>query len=193
MLVHAIAAVAASALTLVSGSSTSNFSITASNVELTTRADWCTSQTNVCTEVCSSSSAKSNTCSPDDLTYNCTCTDGTDPDMNEYLDSLPYYICEEAADECIKANVGDSTGQSNCTKSIRDNCGTKTAGASTATTTSAASSSGTGTAATGSATSSAKTTTATTSSSTAGAMPTSIQFIGNGAAAVAVGLFAYML
>ncbi|KAI1866531.1 hypothetical protein JX265_007832 [Neoarthrinium moseri] len=187
MFSHQVAVVALSALALVSAGN-STFSINPSAVPLSTRAAWCTSETNVCTAVCNNSPSEIS-CDPATLDYECSCNDGTTPDMNEYKESLPFHICQEAFTECITQTVGNAAGQRNCTTSISDKCGTKNAtdsSASTPSTTTAASSSGTATAA-----SSSKA--ATSSTSKAGAMPTNIQHIGNGAAAVAVGLLAYML
>ncbi|KAK6197269.1 hypothetical protein LQW54_010788 [Pestalotiopsis sp. IQ-011] len=180
MFVTKVAVAALSALTLVSAGN-STFSIDPDSVTLATRATWCTSEKNVCGQICSTSA---NTCDVDTLDYTCTCTDGSSPDLNEYTDSMPYHICETAFANCISANAGDATGQENCTTTISDECGTKVAG-STTTTSAASSSSGTGTA------TAASTASATSSSSTAGAMPTGIQHLPNGAIAVAAGFLAY--
>lgn len=107
---------------------------------------------------------------------------------------MAQYTCEEAYKECNTANVGNAKGQANCTTTIQDNCGSldpASYSASGSATTSSASSASSGTA---SATSgSASATGASTSTSTAGAVPTHLQHIGTGAAAAALGLFAYML
>lgn len=94
-------------------------------------------------------------------------------------------MCQWTFDQCNSANVGNALGQANCTKSIFNKCGTLDPNNVTfpATTTSAGSS--------GSASASAKSS-ATTSSHKAAA-PTNVQHYGNGAAAVAIGLFAYLL
>ncbi|KAK9776882.1 putative Extracellular membrane protein CFEM domain-containing protein [Seiridium cardinale] len=187
MFTRKVVAVALSALTVVSASN-STFSIDPNSVTLSQRAAWCTSEINVCGQLCDYSA---NNCDPATLDYTCTCTSGTSPDMNEYQDSLPYYICTQAFDNCISANVGSQTGQANCTTTIKDQCGTKLASDSSSSTTSAASSTGT---ATGTATAASSSGTATSSStSKAGAMPTGVQHLGNGAVAVAVGLLAYAL
>ncbi|ETS86508.1 hypothetical protein PFICI_00336 [Pestalotiopsis fici W106-1] len=184
MFVTKVAVAALSALTVVSAGN-STFSIDVDSVTLATKASWCTSEKNVCGEICSTSE---NSCEPSTLDFSCVCTDGTEPDMNEYQNSVPYYICETAFANCIAANTDSASGQKNCTTTIADECGTKVAGSSSTTTTAAASSSGTGTAATA-----ASSSVSSSSTSQAGAMPTGIQHLPNGAIAVAAGLLAMAL
>ncbi|ORY66043.1 uncharacterized protein BCR38DRAFT_483701 [Pseudomassariella vexata] len=185
MIGRTITVITLSALTV---SATTNFTIDPTEVALSTRAAWCQSEINVCNQVCSDA-ASTNACDPELLTYDCTCTDGTTPDVSEYRLSLPFYICQQAQTDCVNENAGNLEGLENCTTTIQDNCGTKNASdATTASTTSSASSSAT---ATGGAATSATSATAS-ATSTAGAMP-NIQHLGHGAAAVAFGLFAYML
>ncbi|KAM0806664.1 hypothetical protein AB5N19_07001 [Seiridium cardinale] len=121
----------ASATIVSAGSST--FTIDPSSVSLSQRATWCTSEINVCGDVCT---ASQNSCDPSTLDYDCACSDGTTPDMNEYVNSLPYFICEQAYENCITDNAGNAAGQGNCTTSIKDKCGTKNATDPTTSTTS---------------------------------------------------------
>ncbi|KAH6646154.1 hypothetical protein BKA67DRAFT_95590 [Truncatella angustata] len=187
MFVQKVAIVAMSALTVVSAGN-STFTIDPNSVTLSLRASWCTSERNACTQICGN--APDNDCDVNTLSYSCTCDDGTSPDMNEYANSLPFYICQQAFTNCIAANVGSATGQANCTTSIQDNCGTKNASSAATTTSSAASTSSTGTATGTAATNSGSATS--TSSSAGGSMPTGIQHLSNGAIAVA-GLLAFAL
>ncbi|KAF7515287.1 hypothetical protein G7054_g14654 [Neopestalotiopsis clavispora] len=192
-----VAVAALSVLTVVSAGN-STFSIDVDSVTLSTRATrystnkltnthlfisaaWCTSEKNVCGQICSTSE---NSCEPTTLDYSCTCSDGTEPDMNEYQDSLPY----QAFSDCISENTGSASGQKNCTTTISDECGTKVAGSSSTTTTAAASSSSGTSAATA-----ASSSVSSSSTSQAGAMPTGIQHLPNGAIAVAAGLLAMAL
>lgn len=182
MFARNIGIVALSALSLVSAA---NFTIDPTEVSLSTRAAWCRGQTNVCDELCGGI-AKKNTCDDTDLSFTCTCNNGTAPGLEYYSDSMPTHICEQAFADCNLANVGNAQGQANCTTSIQDKCGKLNAANATT-------DSGSSSTTTTSASASAKTTTPSTSSSTAAAVPTSIQHLGNGAAAVAAGLFALML
>ncbi|KAJ9134025.1 hypothetical protein NKR23_g10410 [Pleurostoma richardsiae] len=189
-----IAAVALSALTLVAAQ---NFTIDPNEVTLSTRASWCQGETSVCNTLCDSEPT-ANSCDPNTLDYSCTCQNGSAPGLEYYLQSLPTFICQQAFADCISANTGSAQGQSNCTTTIGDKCGTLDASNYTApaASSSAAASSTSSAAATSTAAASATAasgTAAASSSSTAAAAPTNVQHIGNGAAAVAIGLFAYLL
>jgi hypothetical protein len=118
-----IAVVALSALGVVSAQS-QNFTISPDSVEIATRASWCTAQQNNCDTICGAASA--NSCDPGTLDYKCTCAGGTTPDLAEYKNTMPFYICQEAADQCNLQKVGDKSGQDACTANIRDKCGKKT-------------------------------------------------------------------
>jgi len=100
--------------------------------------------------------------------------------------SIPtQFICNEAFKECIDSHTGDATAQSNCTKSIHDQCGTLDPNKANVGGSSTASSSGTPS-------SSGKAGSPTTTSAHAAA-PTNMQAYGSGAALAAMGLFAYLL
>ncbi|KAI5921710.1 hypothetical protein F4810DRAFT_712328 [Camillea tinctor] len=185
--------VALSALNLVSAQSTSNstFKISdPSSISLSLRVSWCQGQTDSCGTLCGT--AITNDCSTTDLNFDCVCQGGNEPDMNPYMNTMPWYVCTELRDECITANENNAAGQRNCTTSIGDKCGTENVAdhagegsVSSSTTTSATS---TATAAASSAASSSSTANAAPAMATA-----NIHYLGNGAAAVAVGLLAYAL
>jgi hypothetical protein len=84
------------------------------------------------------------------LTYNCLCSNGSAPDLADYVDSMPQRICTKSYDLCIAAHPNDQLGQDGCTNNIRAKCGTLsiqnfTAAASTSSSASAsATASGTG-------------------------------------------------
>ncbi|KAK2768753.1 hypothetical protein FQN54_000609 [Arachnomyces sp. PD_36] len=85
---------------------------------------WCIGQQNACPQVCGGDFSK-NECSTETFTFTCECGDGTTPDMTEYKDTLPYYICEATFAQCIEANASDADAQETC-KENRD-CGSKDA------------------------------------------------------------------
>ncbi|KAI0600133.1 hypothetical protein F4775DRAFT_92185 [Biscogniauxia sp. FL1348] len=185
--------VAFSAFNLVSAQSDSNSTFKISDpttIALSTRVTWCQGQTDSCSTLCGT--AITNDCSTTDLNFDCVCQGGNEPDMNPYMNTMPWYVCTELQDECITANENDAAGQKNCTTSIGDKCGTENVAdhagegsVSTSSTTSAASSATAAASSTASASSSAN---------AAPAMPTAnIHYLGNGAAAVAMGLLAYAL
>ncbi|KJR85223.1 uncharacterized protein SPSK_09608 [Sporothrix schenckii 1099-18] len=170
-----------------------NFTIDPSAVPLTQRSNWCSAQGNTCSTLCDGN-PKANSCDPNLLTFNCLCQNGTAPGLEYYTQTLPTFICQEAYSECNAANVGNAQGQKNCTTSIQDQCGSLNPDNYTAV---AASSSAPATSATATdkgASASATNTPAPSSTKSAnGAMPTAVGHLGNGAAAVALGLFAYLL
>ncbi|KAF6830165.1 pci domain-containing protein [Colletotrichum musicola] len=172
----------------------SNTDINVGAVSLNTRAGWCQGERNTCQILCDGTTA--NDCDPNTLSYACTCKNGTAPGLEYYDQTLPSFICVQAFEDCITANVGDARGQSNCTDTIKSQCGTidpqaefaaTTSTSATATPTGGAANTNTGDA-------SQATQTPASSSSSAYAAPTAIPArYGNAAAVAAIGLFAYMI
>jgi hypothetical protein len=64
-------------------------------------------------------------CAQTTLTYNCLCSNGSAPtELPNYIDSMPYRICQKSYDLCIQAHPNDQLGQDGCTNNIRAKCGT---------------------------------------------------------------------
>ncbi|GAP83376.1 putative pci domain-containing protein [Rosellinia necatrix] len=191
MFADQIALLALSSLTLVSAQANSNstFKIDPSTVEPLQQSMWCGAQQDSCNTLCGT--AIVNNCTPETLDFMCECTGGNVPDMNLYLNTIPWFVCDKLQTDCTVAHEGDAAGQKNCTATYKDNCGTenvqdhKGEGAASATTSASTSAGPEPT---------TSTTPETTSSSAGAAAATAhIQHIGNGAAAVALGLLAYAL
>ncbi|KAJ5156587.1 hypothetical protein N7492_009390 [Penicillium capsulatum] len=94
----------ASVATLVSSQSTA--SINPNSVDLGTRQAWCQSQTSSCPLLClqipgASGSPTTNTCSPQTLAYQCICSNQASPNASEYSQTMAYYICTEANNQCV--------------------------------------------------------------------------------------------
>ncbi|KAI1420372.1 hypothetical protein F5Y12DRAFT_131485 [Xylaria sp. FL1777] len=193
MFADRVALLALSTLSLVSAQANSNstFTINPSEVTPLEQSNWCTAQENSCTTLCGT--VLQNSCEPNTLDFLCECEGETYPDMNKFKNTIPWFVCTQLQSDCTAQNAGNAAGQKNCTATYGDKCGTedvndhKGEGAATTTTTTTSSSTSIA----------AQTTTAAPSSSTsegAAAIPTAhIQHIGNGAAAVALGLLAYAL
>ncbi|RYO90941.1 hypothetical protein DL764_008351 [Monosporascus ibericus] len=190
-----IAFAALTALSLVSAQAQSNSTFTLPNpseVDPGLRANWCRSQRTACDNLCQQVTA--NDCDIETLDFSCVCSNGESPDFNEYRDTIPFFVCNQLFEDCIEDNPDDARAQANCTTTYDDNCGTEdsadAAQIDAQTSTSSPTSSATAPPETSSTGSAEATTT-----SDSGAMPTNmpIQHIGNGVAAVAVGVFAYML
>ncbi|KAI1397653.1 hypothetical protein F4819DRAFT_74488 [Hypoxylon fuscum] len=188
--IHA-AVVAFSALTLVAAQANSNstFKIDPSQVDISDRVAWCQGEQDSCGTLCGA--VVNNDCLIDSLDFTCVCQGGSEPDMNLYMNTMPWFVCERLQSDCITSTENNAAGQKNCTSTFGDKCGTEAVadhageGASSGSSSSSATPSGTATAGSSSA--------ASTSSSQAAAVPTNVQYLGNGAAAVALGVFAYML
>ncbi|KAI0547477.1 hypothetical protein F4679DRAFT_586527 [Xylaria curta] len=192
MFVGQVALLALSTLTLVSAQANSNstFKIDPSQVDPLMRSTWCGGQQDSCNTLCGS--VVVNNCDTDTLDFECECAGNSFPDLNKFMNTIPWYVCEQLQANCITANENNAAGQKNCTTTFQDNCGTESVqdhkgeGAATTTTSSSTSAASQPTATTAGPQSS--------SSSAAASAPTAyVHHIGNGAAAVALGLLAYAL
>ncbi|KAJ5247051.1 hypothetical protein N7468_002034 [Penicillium chermesinum] len=96
---------------------------------------WCLGQRNVCPDICNGGT-KQNSCDPSTLQYSCVCSDGSVPDVSQYQQTVPFYVCEANYGQCIDAHPNDAQGQEACKEA--KHCGTKNA---TATDTSSSSAS----------------------------------------------------
>lgn len=73
------------------------------------------------------------------LKFSCICSDGTVPDVSQYVETVPFYVCEANYGQCINAHPNDAEGQRACKAAAT--CGSKNATAedTTSSTTTAAS------------------------------------------------------
>ncbi|KAI0203952.1 hypothetical protein F4808DRAFT_416386 [Astrocystis sublimbata] len=191
MFADRVALLALSAFTLVSAQANSNstWTVDPESVDPLMKSQWCGSQSNVCNTLCGT--ALVNNCDTDSLDFKCECAGNGYPDMNKFMNTVPWFVCTKLNDDCITKNENNANGQKNCTATFHDKCGTENAqdhkgeGAVSVTTSSSSSASATPTPTTEPETS---------SSQGAAAAPTAfVAHVGNGAAAVALGLLAYAL
>lgn len=88
---------------------------------------WCQQQTTQCPLIClqgkdvSSDAPTSNTCDPEALAYSCICSNGKSPNMTEYSQTLPYFVCTEWGTQCVNGCGQDSTCQTACR--VKHPCG----------------------------------------------------------------------
>ncbi|PLN82877.1 hypothetical protein BDW42DRAFT_192693 [Aspergillus taichungensis] len=90
-----------------------------SSVDISTREQWCLSQTSSCPLLClqypkSTSEPTSNTCDSDTLSYTCVCDNGKSPNASEYSQTIPYFICTEENNQCVDKCNGNSKCQASC-------------------------------------------------------------------------------
>lgn len=173
----------------------STFQIDPSEVELSTRAQWCTAQSNTCGTLCDGN-PEENDCQVETLQYACTCQNGSAPGLQYYTQTMDTFVCQQAFTDCNNANVGNANGQKNCTTSIQDNCGTldpadySAAPSSTGDSGSSETASST---ASGTASSTAESSAGASSEPSTAAAATNIQNLGTGALAAGMGILAYLL
>lgn len=55
-----------------------------------------------------------NSCDSDALTYSCECGDGLRPNVTQFTQTLPYFICTEWGNQCVTNCNGDNTCASAC-------------------------------------------------------------------------------
>ncbi|EFE44505.1 conserved hypothetical protein [Trichophyton verrucosum HKI 0517] len=99
------------------------------------KANWCEAEANTCNDVCGSYLI--NRCDPvklysllflyfysrvSTLEFSCQCQNGTVPQIDQYKNSLPWFICQATFSQCIKAHPDDADGQQVC-KDNQEKCG----------------------------------------------------------------------
>jgi len=180
--------VALSALGLAAAQSSNNFTVDPNTVDPTTRTEWCNAEFNTCGILCGGKT-KANSCTPNDLKFVCTCTNGSAPGLEYYIQSMPTLLCEQSFKDCIAKTVGNSQDQGKCTTDIKNKCGTLDPAKAQVGGGSSPSSSSSAAAPTGS-TSGTANAAPSSPTSVAGAVPT---MVGNGLAAIAAGVLAAAL
>ncbi|EGD96128.1 hypothetical protein TESG_03585 [Trichophyton tonsurans CBS 112818] len=89
------------------------------DVDEATRQQWCLAQQTSCPLIClqlpgTSETPAANDCDADTLTFDCTCSNGKTPNATEYSQTIPYFICTESNNLCVKNCNGDHACQSAC-------------------------------------------------------------------------------
>lgn len=175
-----------------------DMTIDPNTVDLATRSSWCGAQQNTCDALCKDDTNE-NKCTENDLKWECTCSSNSStPGLQYYTQTMPTFICQELFSQCISQNTGSQSGQRECTSKIDDKCAkqnppkdvvsddnddtTSTASDTATTSATRASSAATGT---------AESVTSTTSDGFAA--PTMAPAGRGAAAAVALGMLAYLI
>ncbi|EDN09241.1 predicted protein [Histoplasma mississippiense (nom. inval.)] len=73
------------------------------------KLSWCDAQLAACPKVCKSF-ASVNKCDANDLSFTCTCGDGSTPDLTKYMNTIPYFICTATYGQCVKSHPDDLSG-----------------------------------------------------------------------------------
>ncbi|KAI9886211.1 MAG: endoplasmic oxidoreductin-1 [Watsoniomyces obsoletus] len=83
------------------------------------RDTWCRNQKSACPLLCSqlpgnSAATRMNDCDPATLAHSCVCRNGQTINGTEYSETIPYYVCSEANNQCVTRCAGNSACQSSC-------------------------------------------------------------------------------
>ncbi|KAK3114024.1 hypothetical protein LTR53_008063 [Teratosphaeriaceae sp. CCFEE 6253] len=101
-------------LPLAAAQTDGQYTINPANVANTTRAYWCSNQQAqcplICLQVANDASTNQNDCDPALLTYACICGNGLSPNISEYSQTLPFFLCQEWGNECV-SNCGPTNNQ----------------------------------------------------------------------------------
>ncbi|KAM0563998.1 hypothetical protein ACHAPJ_000206 [Fusarium lateritium] len=195
----AMAFSAVSAQTVKSYKSSLDMTIDTGSVDPATLSGWCTAQENTCDILCGDDTEKNN-CIDDTLKWECTCTSNSSaPGLQYYTQTVPTFICETLFSQCITQYAGNSDGQKQCKSKIKALCAEQNPpknaaksdddddATSTASDTATASATESSSGATGTAES------VTSTSSDGFAAPTMAPAGKGAAAAIALGMLAYMI
>lgn len=96
------------------------YTIDPDSVSQSDRTYWCDQQTAMCPLIClqqpgvTSMTTESNDCDADTLTYNCVCENGITPNITQYSQTLPFFICQTWGNQCVAACNGASSCQDAC-------------------------------------------------------------------------------
>ncbi|KAK5737426.1 hypothetical protein LTR17_006653 [Elasticomyces elasticus] len=77
------------------------------------RLAWCRSQQISCPQLCGGV-AQPNTCDSNTLNYTCTCTNGNQPNISNYDQTIPSFVCAQWVINCVAAHPNDLVGITAC-------------------------------------------------------------------------------
>ncbi|CBX95220.1 hypothetical protein IAQ61_004044 [Plenodomus lingam] len=96
------------------------YTIDPNTVSESDRTFWCDQNIAQCPLIClqqpgvTSMSTEENSCDSTALTYTCVCENGVVPNVTQYSQTLPFFICQEWGNNCVANCRGDNTCQSKC-------------------------------------------------------------------------------
>ncbi|PHH92115.1 hypothetical protein CDD83_8878 [Cordyceps sp. RAO-2017] len=83
-----------------------DYQVEPSSVPISTRQAWCANEKNTCPLICQQMEPRTtlvNECDAEQLTFGCLCGNNQRPNVSEYTLTLPYFICQEWGNQCVKA------------------------------------------------------------------------------------------
>jgi hypothetical protein len=90
------------------------------SVASSTRDFWCQQNEAQCPLIClqqpgvTSMTTEENSCDSEQLTYNCICENGIVPNITQYSQTLPFFMCQVWGNQCSDDCNGDNTCQQAC-------------------------------------------------------------------------------
>ncbi|KAF2204623.1 hypothetical protein GQ43DRAFT_437776 [Delitschia confertaspora ATCC 74209] len=98
----------------------SSYVIDPKSVDQAQRDKWCADQIEQCPLIClqlpgvTSMNTVANACDPDALDYQCICENNVAPNVTEFSQTLPFYICQEWGNQCVAACGQDNSCSYDC-------------------------------------------------------------------------------
>ncbi|RBR07675.1 uncharacterized protein FIESC28_10574 [Fusarium coffeatum] len=90
-------------------------------VDLARRSGWCGAQQNTCDTLCSDNTDKNN-CDDNTLKWECTCSSNSSaPGLQYYTQTIPTFICNQLLADCV-AKTSTSEGTKECRTKIQPLC-----------------------------------------------------------------------
>jgi hypothetical protein len=84
---------------------------------------WCQQQVSACPLLCNDrgTTTTTNECFPENVYFACVCSDGKEPDLKKYSQTIPYFTCSNVVEAC----VDNCAGANLCAQQCRENkpCG----------------------------------------------------------------------
>ncbi|CAO2657071.1 Nn.00g058740.m01.CDS01 [Neocucurbitaria sp. VM-36] len=96
------------------------YTIDPNSVSDSDRQYWCDQNKAQCPLIClqqpgvTSMTTTDNDCDPDTLTYSCVCENGVSPNITQYSQTLPFFICQEWGNQCVSNCNGVNTCANDC-------------------------------------------------------------------------------
>ncbi|KAF1840385.1 uncharacterized protein K460DRAFT_371579 [Cucurbitaria berberidis CBS 394.84] len=96
------------------------YRIDPNSVTNTNRQYWCDQNKAQCPLIClqqpdvTSMTTTENDCDPNTLTYSCVCEKDITPNITQYSQTLPFFICQEWGNQCVAGCNGVNTCESDC-------------------------------------------------------------------------------
>ncbi|KAG9285227.1 hypothetical protein G9A89_002123 [Geosiphon pyriformis] len=94
-------------------------SFNATDIPIEEREIWCQDQQATCQNICNDNSndVQTNFCDPQTLKWECICNNGLAPNATEYTQTIPYFICIQEVEECVrKCPAGNQLCNNSCQK-----------------------------------------------------------------------------